>query len=345
MPLLYTSIIEEHQQVRRSGGFFDVSHMGRIRFTGRHARRFLDRVCTRQVFGMENGQCRYSLVCNERGGVRDDVIVYRFDDDEYLMVCNAANRAKLLEHFAAVRGDLVFRIEDQTTDTAMLAIQGPRVMEIISKLSREVPTLRRYRFVEKNLLVLKMIVSRTGYTGEDGVEIIIGRRMVGLARTMLLRDVGSTEAIVKPIGLGARDTLRLEAGMPLYGHELDETTDPLSAGLAFAVTLSKGEDDERIGGFVGQDALRSIAAAGPPRRLVGLLLDGRRSPRQGMEVRDGGRTVGVVTSGCLSPTLDRPIAMALVEPGAASVGQALAVDIKGSLEPATVAALPFLKKA
>src|SRR5690606_10381687 len=156
MPLLYTSIIEEHRWVRSSGGFFDVSHMGRLRFTGRHARKFLDRVCTRQILGMEDGQCRYSLVCNEQGGVRDDVLVYRFDDDEYLVVCNAANRAKLLRHFDEVRGDMVFRVEDQTESTAMAAIQGPKVMDVIAQMSREVPTLKRYRFVEKNLLVLKM---------------------------------------------------------------------------------------------------------------------------------------------------------------------------------------------
>lgn len=353
MPLLYTSIIDEHRQVRESGGFFDVSHMGRLRFTGRHARRFLDRVCTRQILGMENGQCRYSLVCNERGGCRDDVIVYRFDDDEYLMVCNASNRAKLLEHFAAVRadttgGEMVFRLEDQTEETAMAAIQGPKVMEIIGKLSREVPTLKKYRFVEKNLLVLKMIVSRTGYTGEDGVEIILGRKVAPMAMSMLLRDLGDANAVVKPIGLGARDTLRLEAGMPLYGHELGEEIDPLSAGLGFAVKLDKGRDDERAGSFIGQPALNRIAAEGPRRTLVGLLFDGRRSPRQGMPVRDGkggGGDVGVVTSGCLSPTLDRPIAMAYVDTALAKAGTRLGVDFRGTIVEGEVTALPFVKKS
>jgi aminomethyltransferase len=344
MPLLYTSIIEEHHQVRRSGGFFDVSHMGRLRFTGRHARRFLDLVCTRQVFGMENGQCRYSLVCNEQGGVRDDVIVYRFDDDEYLMVCNASNRLKLLEHFAALRGDLVFRLEDQTESTAMAAIQGPRVMELIARLSSQIPMLKKYRFVEKNLLVLKMIVSRTGYTGEDGVEIILGARMALPAIGMLVKDLATPDATVKPIGLGARDTLRLEAGMPLYGHELDEQMDPLSAGLAFAVKLDKGDDDDRVGHFVGQDALRRIADSGPARRLIGVLCEGRRSPRQGMAVRHGEREVGVVTSGCLSPTLERPIAMAYVEREFALPGTTLLIDARSSMIDGQVASLPFVRK-
>lgn len=359
MPLLYTSIIEEHHQVRRSGGFFDVSHMGRLRFSGRHARRFLDHVCTRQVFGMENGQCRYSLVCNEQGGCRDDVIVYRFDDDEYLMVCNASNRAKLLEHFAAVRaaglpssssagqqgGEWIFRLQDETEETAMAAIQGPKVMELVSKVSREVPTLKKYRFVEKNLLVLKMIVSRTGYTGEDGVEIILGRKLAPMALGMLVRDLGEADAAVKPIGLGARDTLRLEAGMPLYGHELGEEIDPLSAGLDFAVKLDKGADDERIGGFIGQSALQRIAREGSKRKLVGLRFEGRRSPRQGMPVVADGREVGVVTSGCLSPTLEHPIAMAYVGRELAALGTRLGVDFRGAVIEGEVVGLPFVKKA
>jgi aminomethyltransferase len=272
------------------------------------------------------------------------VLVYRFDDNEYLMVCNAANRAKLLQHFAAVKGDMTFRLEDQTESTAMAAIQGPKVMDVIAKLSREVPALKRYRFVEKNLLVLKMIVSRTGYTGEDGVEIILGSAMANLAINMLLKDIGGAEPVVKPIGLGARDTLRLEAGMPLYGHEITEEIDPLAAGLDFAVKLDKGDDDERAGRFIGQDALRLIKSQGPARKLVGLLCEGRRSPRQGMPVRDGTSEVGIVTSGCLSPTLDRPIAMAYVDAAKTALGTRLAIDARGSLIDAQVCALPVVKK-
>lgn len=341
MPIRYTSIIEEHRQVRSSGGFFDVSHMGRIRFSGRHARRFLDRVCTRQIFGMEKGMCRYSLVCNERGGCRDDVLVYCYDEDEYLMVCNAANRAKLLEHFGAVKGDLVFRMADETESTAMAAFQGPRIMEVVAGMSREIPTLKRYRFTVKNLLVVKMVVSRTGYTGEDGVEVILGATMAKVALSMLMKEKGDQAGLVKPIGLGARDTLRLEAGMPLYGHEIDEETDPLSAGLSFAVKLEKGLEDDRIGGFIGQDALRSIAEKGPVRRLVGLRVEGRRSPRQGFKVFRGDREVGVVTSGCLSPTLDYPIAMAYVPAECAEIGTALAIDFGAAKSAAQVVKLPF----
>ena len=170
MPLSYGSIIEEHRHCRASAGFFDVSHMGRLRFTGRHARRVLDTVCTRQVLGMEPGQCRYGIVCNERGGCLDDIIVYCMDESDFLVVCNASNRAKLLAHFAAVKGDMVFKLDDQTESTAMCALQGPKAMDLIAGMSREIPNLKRYRFTQKNLIVVKLIVSRTGYTGEDGVE-------------------------------------------------------------------------------------------------------------------------------------------------------------------------------
>ncbi len=343
MPLLYTGtgIIEEHRHCRSAVGFFDVSHMGRLRFSGRHARRFLDRVCTRQILGMAKGQIRYSLVCNERGGCRDDVLIYCLDEDQFLMVCNASNRAKLKEHFAAVKGDLVFKMEDQTESTAMIALQGPKAMEIVSTMSREIPTLKRYRFTEKNLLVIKLLVSRTGYTGEDGVEIILGAGMAKSALNMFLKQ-GQGAALVKPCGLGSRDSLRLEAGMPLYGHEIDEDTDPLSAGLDFAVKLDKGADDERAGNFIGQDALRTIAARGVPKRLVGLKLEGRRAGRQGMRVLKDGQPTGVVTSGCLSPTLDASIAMAYVQPGDAAMASTLEVEFgPGKSAAATIVPLPF----
>jgi aminomethyltransferase len=341
MPIRYGSIIEEHKQCRTSGGFFDVSHMGRIRFSGRHARRFLDKVCTRQIFGMTRGMCRYSLVCNEQGGCRDDVLVYCFDDDEYLMVCNASNRAKLLQHFAEQKGDLVFSMDDQTESTAMAAFQGPKVMEIVSGMSREIPNLKRYRFTEKNLMIVKMLVSRTGYTGEDGVEVILGKMMAKMALSLLLKEKGDQAGIVKPIGLGARDTLRMEAGMPLYGHEIEEDIDPISAGLSFAVKLDKGADDERIGGFIGQAALQKIAKDGAKNVLVGLHVDGRRSPRQGMKLKHGDREIGRVTSGCLSPTLDRPIAMGFVPKDLSEPGRELVLDLGSSQAAAKVVPLPF----
>src|ERR1043165_804694 len=249
MPMMYTGILPEHQQVRSSGGIFDVSHMGRLRFTGRHARRFLERVCTRKIADMDAGQCRYSLLCNEAGGVHDDVIVYRIDDDEFLMVVNGANREKVVGHFQQVLGasggDMAVKIEDQTLKTAMIAIQGPKVMGLVSRVSSEVPTLKRYRFAVKNLVIMKLIVSRTGYTGEDGVEVILPAEGVPTAMALLTKDVNTKAggAAIRPAGLGARDSLRMEAGMPLYGHELGDEINALSCGVDFAISLDKDQQE------------------------------------------------------------------------------------------------------
>lgn len=343
MPIRYTSIMDENRQVRNSGGLFDVSHMGRVRFTGSDARRFLERICTRRVHDMAQGQCRYSLVCNERGGVRDDVLIYRYDEQDFMLVVNAANRDKLLDHFNSQRDDLDVRIEDQTLKTGMVALQGPSIIELIGRFSSEIPTLRKYRFTTKGLLGVKITISRTGYTGEDGVEVVLPANVASMAIKMLAGQLGGAEDTVRPIGLGARDTLRLEAGMPLYGHEMDEDTDPISAGLMFGINLDKdeGEDGEK---FIGQDALKKIHDEGPKNRLVGLLLEGKRTARQGMEVQHGGLAIGRVTSGCLSPTLDRSIAMAYVPGPLAEPGASVQVDLGRQTVNAEVTSIPFYKR-
>ena len=343
MPLLYSSIIDEHRQVRSAGGLFDVSHMGRFTFKGKDAARFLDRVCTRRIGSMQERQVRYSLVCNEQGGCRDDVLVYKISDTEFTMVCNAANRAKLIEHFAAVKGDLIYRFSDNTEKTAMVALQGPKVMDVLANFSKEIPTLKRYRFTEKSLFIAKFMVARTGYTGEDGVEVILPASMAGKAVEMILKNMDDGD--IKPCGLGARDSLRLEAGMALYGHEIDEDIDPLTAGLDFAVALDKGTAEGETEGFIGQEALQAIAAEGPARRLIGLRLSGRRAARQGMVVRDGDREVGTVTSGCLSPTLDASIAMAIVDRDATDEGKSLSVDLGRAVDDAVVTPLPFYTRS
>lgn len=347
MPIRYAGIVEEHKQVRSSGGIFDVSHMGRVKVSGRHARRFLERLCSRRVHDMQPGQCRYSLMCNDRGGVRDDVIVYRHDDDEFTVVVNGANREKMLGHFEQVRaaGDLSVKIDDTTMKTAMVAIQGPKVMGFVGKFSTEIPTLKRYRFTVKNLVVAKLTVSRTGYTGEDGIEVILPAGMVDMALKLILKDVDmdAPDALVKPAGLGSRDSLRLEAGMPLYGHELGEEINALSCGVDFAISLDK-DTGEFAETFIGMEALKKVQESGGPRvRLVGLAFEGRRTPRQDMPVKSGEREVGKVTSGCLSPTLDRPIAMALVNADVAAPGTRLQVDAGRAVLEGEVMPLPFYK--
>lgn len=349
LPMSYSGITDEHNQVRNSGGVFDVSHMGRLKIKGRHARRLLERACTRRISDMDAGQCRYSLVLNERGGIRDDVLVYKLDDDEFMMVVNASNRDKIVSHLGDLKaaGEFNAKIDDQTESTAMIAIQGPKVMQLAAKVSSEVPTLKRYRFVTKNLVVIKLMVSRTGYTGENGVEVILPAGATGMALKLMMKDINMSEAgaLIRPAGLGARDTLRLEAGMPLYGHELTEETNALGTGLDFAISMDKDtfENGEM---FVGQKALRETqAAGGPKQKLVGLEIDSPRTARQGMTVLQSEKEVGLVTSGCKSPTLNKSIAMAYVDAPLAAVGSKLIVRSGSNDLPATVAPLPFYKAA
>jgi aminomethyltransferase len=338
MPLYYRGIIDEHEQTRRSGSMFDVSHMGRLHFTGKDVVAFLDRVLTRNVSVQKVGQSRYSLVCNESGGILDDVIISR-DQKNWILVCNASNREKLVQHFGEVRraASLDLDMADQTESTAMVAIQGPKVIEKLADvLPGDVRGLKRYQFETGSLMMTKFTVFRSGYTGEDGVEVVLPARMAGMAMKMLAGKLDKPDATIRPAGLGARDTLRLEAGMPLYGHELSETLDPLSAGLEWAVDLSKE--------FIGAAPLRAIAAVGPKRKLIGLELEGRRIARQGMAIKSGDAIVGEVTSGTFSPTLQKSIAMAYVDAPLAAEGTALIADIKGSLTAAKIVKLPFYKR-
>ena len=279
MPIAYKrGIIEEHKHCRASGSIFDVSHMGRIHLTGRPVAEFLDRALTRNVSDQVVGQSRYSLICNEAGGVLDDVIILR-DTKNWILICNGSNREKVFSHLTGMRRklDLDLDIADQTEGTAMIAIQGPKVMERIGGvLPGDVKSLKRYHFVTASMMFIKFTVFRSGYTGEDGLEIILPAKMAGMAMKLIGGRVGDPDATIQVAGLGARDTLRLEAGMPLYGHELSESVDPISAGLGWAVDLTKE--------FIGVEALRKIAANGPKRKLVGLELEGKRIARQGYAV-------------------------------------------------------------
>ncbi len=339
MPILYRSIAQEHEQTRNSGSIFDVSHMGRLNFSGKDAAAFLNKVLTRNVADQKVGQSRYSLVCNERGGVMDDVIISK-DVKNWILVCNASNREKLVKYFTRLRHDLNldFDMADNTESTAMVALQGPKVIDrVAGVLPVDLKAMKRYHFESGNYMgMLKFTVFRSGYTGEDGVEIIIPAKVAPMAMKLIGGKTEKEGATIQPAGLGARDTLRLEAGMPLYGHELTEEIDPLSAGLAFAVDLAKD--------FIGGEALTKIHADGPKRKLVGLELEAKRIARQGTPVVADGKTVGEVTSGTLSPTLQKSIAMAYVDADRAAEGSSLAVDLKGSIVPAKVVKLPFYSR-
>jgi aminomethyltransferase len=270
----------------------------------------------------------------------DDVIVSK-DQKNWLMVCNASNREKLVDYFNAYIRDngLDVDFSDQTESTAMVALQGPKVIDRLADiLPVDLKAMKRYHFETGSLMLIKFTVFRSGYTGEDGVEIILPAKIAPMAMKMIGGSTDKPDALIKPAGLGARDTLRLEAGMPLYGHELGESIDPISAGLGWAVDLTKD--------FVGAEALRAIAKSGPRRKLVGLELEGRRIARQGTPIQNAkGETIGEVTSGTFGPTVQKSIAMGFVDSAYAAEGTALVADLKGTMNPAKVVKPPFYKRA
>jgi aminomethyltransferase len=337
MPIQYTAITPEHHAVRRAAGLFDIAHMGRLKFTGPDADRFLNHITTNAVNALQNGQIQYSLVTNEQGGVLDDVLVYRLPTC-HMLVVNASNRLKILDWIERQRPGFDFQLEDLTPSWFMLAFQGPLAVELLAPhVATEISTLAYYWAAETQVMGHPGIVSRTGYTGEDGFEVMLPAEH-GVALWETLINVGQGRSVL-PAGLGCRDTLRLEAAMPLYGHELAETIDPFTAGLAFAVKLEKGP-------FIGRDALVKAKADTKRLKRVGLELAIKRIAREGTEVfgPDGGK-LGSVTSGTASPTLDKSIAMAYVSSESASVGTGVEVDIRGQRVPAHIVKLPFYKRA
>jgi aminomethyltransferase len=335
MPVQYSTIVEEHRAVRERVGLFDIGHMGRLSFRGPGSREWLDRVTTNRVAGLAAGQIQYSLIANDHGGIVDDVLVYRMvAPAEYLMVCNASNREKVVAHLNGHRGPETAELRDETPRTGMIAVQGPKALDTLAPLLGDAIGSMKYYHSMKLDGPIEAIVSRTGYTGEDGFELTVASdRAEQVWETIL--ESGKEHGIL-PCGLGARDTLRFEAAMPLYGHELGETINPYSAGLDWVVKLDKGE-------FVGRETLRRFKA-NPGRVRIGLALEGKRIAREGSVVLEGDREVGTVTSGTFAPTLAASLAMAYVEPECRAIGTALRVDVRGRREPARVVELPFYRR-
>jgi glycine cleavage system T protein (aminomethyltransferase) len=352
MPIQYTSIIEEHNATREAVGITDISHMGRLRFEGPGAAVFLAELLTRRVADLSLGQIRYSLVTNEQGGILDDVLVGRYynayGQPYYIMVVNASNRMKIIrwigEHLtlqrAGRRGEEIIW-SDVTSLWAMFAIQGPRSLELLQPLVNiDLSDIKYYRGAHVRILHPAAqrqggIISRTGYTGEDGFELSVGANVaVGIWKALL--ELGEPLGVV-PTGIGCRDTLRLEAGMPLYGHELSEEINPFEAGLGFACHL-EGYD------FPGRDRLLQIREQPSVRTRIGLLLNGRRAAREGSDIQIDGKSIGTVTSGTFSPTLKSPIAMGYIESQFAEPGRAVEVDIRGKMHTAVQIELPFYHK-
>jgi aminomethyltransferase len=334
LPIQFRGIIPEHHRVRTTVGVFDVSHMGRIKVWGSDALQFINRMTTNDVTNLAVNQAQYSVMCYPDGGIVDDLVIYRLLD-HYLLVVNGANNEKdtawLKEHLT---GDV--RLENVTTEVAQLAIQGPKSEACLQKISSiNLSPIGFYWAAEGNVAGVNVLISRTGYTGEDGFELYIPAAQALKVWDELM--AAGKEFEIEPIGLGARDTLRLEMKYCLYGNDIDQTTNPLEAGLGFVVKLDKP------GGFIGVDVLQQVAKEKPRRRLVCLETENRAIPRPKLTVYSNGDPVGFVTSGTLSPSLNKGIALAYVQREFASVGNKLTIELRGTRHQVVVVAPPFYK--
>src|SRR3954454_14338385 len=337
MPVQYAGVIDEHRAVRTAAGLFDVSHMGEVRVRGAGAEAFLQRLTPNDVARLVPGRAHYSGLLNERGTYLDDILIYKLAADDFLVVVNASNAARDAAWIAEkATGEAGVEVTDQSDDYALLALQGPAALGILAPLAAspagDIAKLKYYGFAQGTVDGVPALISRTGYTGEDGFELYLAPEDAPRVWRRLL-DGGAV-----PAGLGARDTLRLEAAMALYGHEIDETTTPWEAGLGWVVKMDKGD-------FLGRDALAAEKAQGTPRKLVGFEVQGRGIARQGHAVVSEGGTVGKVTSGTWSPTFEKALGLAYVPPELAAAGTALAIDVRGRALPAVVVEIPFYRRA
>lgn len=334
MPLQYTGILEEHRAVRLSAGLFDLSHMGEFRVTGADALSAVDRLVTNDIRGLDEYAIRYTPMCYPDGGVVDDLLVYRFPD-HLMLVVNAANIDKDLEWIRDnLRGDV--EIESVCDDVALIAIQGPKAVSILQLLTDvDLAAVRYYHFTQGQVASVPSVISRTGYTGEDGFELYVSPAAASRVWNALLK-AGVGEGLTQ-VGLGARDTLRLEAGYMLYGNDIDHTTSPLEAGLGWTVKF--GEHD-----FIGRRVLEGQKAAGLERRLVQLEMQDRSIPRPHYPIVSVGRQVGEITSGTFSPTFNRGVALGYVERGVSKVGSNVEIMIRDTLHPARIVRKPLYKR-
>jgi aminomethyltransferase len=342
MPLRYAGEISEHQAVRNAAGLFDLSHMGEIAVTGPDAPAALDYALVGRLSALAPGRARYTMICAPDGGVLDDLIVYRLGEAEYLVVANAANTAVVAAALRDRAAGHDAQVSDQTAEYALIAIQGPHAARILAPLTDiGLDGVKYYSGHRGTVAGRPVLLARTGYTGEDGFELFTAAEDAE-ALWRALASAGAGDGLV-PAGLAARDTLRLEAGMPLYGNELTDQVTPFDAGLGRVVVFDKPGD------FVGRAALAERAQAAPRRVLAGLIADSRRVPRHGYPVTWDGVSCGTVTSGAPSPTLAVPIAMAYLDPGTAGLARddtegRLAVDVRGRPEPARITDLPFYRR-
>jgi len=335
MPVRYASELAEHRAVREAAGLFDLSHMGEIEVAGPQAADALDYALVGNLSGVKVGRARYTMMCAADGGVLDDLVVYRLADEKYLVVANASNVGVVAGELTSRAAEFDATVTDRSADTALIAVQGPAAAAIVGAVTdADLASLKYYASMPAVVRGQEVLLARTGYTGEDGFELYVpAAEAVDVWH--VLTEAGSPHGLL-PAGLACRDTLRLEAGMPLYGNELSTSLTPFHAGLGRVVKF------EKPGDFVGKSALDGRRE--PEQVLVGLRGEGRRAPRHGYKVLDGDREVGEVTSGALSPTLGYPIAMAYVPRELSEAGTALSVDIRGRTVPVEVVPMPFYKR-
>jgi len=335
MPVQYSGVLQEHRAVRTAAGIFDVSHMGEFRVAGEGSEAFLQAMTPNDVAKLKPGRIQYSGLLTEQGTYVDDLLVYRLAEDEFLLVVNAANSAKdfawLQDH-----NDAGVTLEDVSSDYGLIALQGPKAEAILSGLTgTDLTAIRYYAFEQGEVNGRSAIISRTGYTGEDGFELYLAPEDTPAIWDRLM-EVGGPKGLI-PAGLGARDTLRMEAAMALYGHEIDDSITPLEAGLQWVVKFEAAD-------FIGRQALVEMNDAGPTRKLVGFNVEGRGIARQGHKVIAGDEEVGFVTSGTFSPTLEKALGMAYVPVSMAATGTAVSLDIRGKFVPAVIVDLPFYQR-
>jgi len=343
MPIQYEGLSQEHHAVRQAAGIFDVSHMGELFLTGSSASSAIDYIVTSDTTKLVDGQAMYTCACNTLGTILDDLLIYRFTEDRWMIVCNASNHQKIADHVQqtiASHSPTDCTYTDKTFDTALVAVQGPKAFEVLSRFENDGPRvseLGSFRLESFNLQGIPCTIARTGYTGEDGVEVFCPNEYAATLWSLLLahgRDLG-----LKPAGLGCRDTLRLEARFSLYGNDIDETTNPLEAGLGWIVKLDTGD-------FIGRDALIKIKQEGLQRKHVGFEMVGRGIARHGYPLLDlDGAPVGICTSGSPSPTLGKNIGLGYLPASMTKVGTRFKVDCRGKQIEAVVVKTPFYKRS
>jgi aminomethyltransferase len=336
MPIQYSSIIAEHKAVRNSVGVFDVSHMGEVFISGEKVLDFVQHITINDASKLFPGRVQYSAMCYPDGGIVDDLLVYKLSDKEFLLVINASNIDKDVS-WMKENNKFGVSIDNRSDEYSLLAVQGPNSEEVLKKLVKNMPELEYYHFTKGKIAGVDMIISRTGYTGELGYELYFTGDIPQAEKVWEEIFKAGKEFDIQPVGLAARDSLRLEMGYCLYGNDIDQTTNPIEAGLGWITKIDKGN-------FLGKDAILKVKQEGPRRKLVAMISDEKTFPRKGYEITAENTKVGVITSGTVSPVLEKPIALGYVDKLQNSPGSKVAFKIRDKEFPAVVTKLPFVKK-